>query len=141
MVQLMAEAAAGKTHALHLEPLAVSVLGANLHLIGALHQAELARHAETALRAVLLTGGGDNLRVNELDDILILPFRHIGLQHQHCPAQNTYLGRSQAHAVFVGQGLGHIVQQLVQARIELGHRAAVLVQCRLALYKNIPSSH
>ena len=134
MIQLMAEAPGDQRFPLGLKPLAVPILGANLGIVGALHQTVLARNAETALRAALLAAGLHQLRVHQLQHFLA------GV-HDHHPAQNPHLGGGQSHAVGFGQGIGHVVQQLVQPPVELFHRTAYLVQRRIFVRQNFAQSH
>ena len=127
MLDLVAEAAGGQPLVLRLEPVAVTVLGADADDVGPRHLAVFPGDAEAALQAGLLPLGVDDLRVNELDELVVL------VQHHAHTAQHAHLGRGQAHAAGVLQRVRHVVQQRVEAAVEVGHGAADLGQAVLAL--------
>ena len=69
VLDLMAEGTGGQGLALHLEPVAVPVLGPDPHHIGAGDDAPLAGDAEAALQSRLLPALGHDLGVDELDEL------------------------------------------------------------------------
>ena len=130
----MTEAPGDDLLALGLEPLSIPVLGPDLGIIGPLHQAVFPGDAEAALGPLLLPIGFQQLRVHQLQDVLS------GVHHHH-PAENAHLGGGQSHAVGLGQGFPHIVQQLVQTPVKFFHRTADLMQGRLVGRQNLTKSH
>ena len=78
MVKLVAEAPGGKARAGHLKPFAVSVLSLHGDIKRSGNDAVFTRYAQAALGPCLLAVGGDYDRVYKLDDLFLLPFRHIG---------------------------------------------------------------
>ena len=97
----MAEAAGGQAFAGDLKEVAAAVLGAYRHFGRARNDAEFAGDAETALGLMLFALGGNDLGVQKLDHIRLLPLGDIGLQDQHRAAQHTHLGCGKADAVGV----------------------------------------
>ena len=89
-------------------------------MVGPGDHAELPGDAETALRPGLLPLLKKNLRIDELHDLVVI------VDHEHRAAQDTHLGRGQARPLGFLQGVGHVVQQLVEPRVEFRHRAALL---------------
>ena len=79
--------------------------------------------------------GGDDLRVHQLDDVLVL------VHHHAHTAQHAHLRGSQTHAAGIQQRLLHVVDQRVQALIELRHRAAHLGQALVTLQYDLSQSH
>ena len=137
----MAEAARGKSRALDLEPFAEAILRPDPDVHRALHETILARYAQAALRAVLLAGGLDYLGVNELDNVFVLALGNVGFEHEHRTAQYADLRRCKADAVCLGKRVRHIVEQLMQPRVKVCHRAALFVQRRIALCKYMSECH
>ena len=84
-------------------------------------------NAETALQTGLLTLSADDLRIHQLDELILL------VQHHAHPAQHTYLRCGQPHAAGIGQRVRQIVQQRVQTSVEVRHRTAYLGQTGLSL--------
>ena len=135
MLDLMAEATGGQLLVLYLEKIAVPILRPDTHRIGAGDDAELAGDAEAALQTCLLPLGGDDLRVHQFNDILVL------VHHHAHTAQHAHLRGGQTHAAGIQQCLLHVVDQRVQALIELRHRAAHLGQALVALQYDLSQSH
>ena len=135
MLDLVAEAAGGQALVLHLKIVAVAVLCPHPDNIGTGHDAVFTRHAQTALQPGLFALGGDDLRVDELNDLVVL------VHHHAHPAQHAHLGRRQAHAAAVHQRLCHVVQQRVESGIEIRHHPALLGQTLVSLYYDLPQSH
>ena len=133
----MAEAPGDQCLALGLKPVAVPILSANPRVIGALHQAILARHTEAALRAALLAAGFQQLRIHQFKQ---LGFFRAHIHHNHTP-QDAHLRRGQTHAAGIQKGFFHIIQQLVELAVKSSHRLADLVQCRVSGCQNLSKSH
>ena len=127
VLDLVAEAAGGQALVLRLKPVAVPVLGTDTDDIGPRHLAVFPGDTEAALQAGLLALGVDDLRVDQLDELVIL------VQHHAHTAQHTHLGRGQAHAAGLLQRVRHVIQQRAETAVEVGHRAADLGQALLAL--------
>ena len=72
VVAFMGEAARRQALALRLEPVAVAVLRAQTHKFRALDHTVAAGDAQAALHAVLLAGGLQNLRIDELDQLAVV---------------------------------------------------------------------
>ena len=130
----MAERPGNEFLALSLIPLSKSVLSADLDHIGPGDNTILAGDAETALHARLFPALGDNFRVDQLQNFL----SHV---YHHHAAENAYLGCGQTDAPGVFQCLRHIVQQLMEPVIKLGHRAGHLAKCRVLFRQNISQCH
>ena len=135
MLDLMAEATGSNPLVLHLEPLAVTVLRLDTHHIGAGHLAVFPGYAEAALQRRLLPFGIDDLRVDQLDDLVVL------VQHDTNAAQDTHLRGCQTHAAGFLQRFRHIVQQRMQPVVEFRHRTAYLGEAFLTLQCDLPKCH
>ena len=127
MLDLVAETAGGQTLVLHLKPVAVAILSADADDLRPRDLAVFPGNTEAALQAGLLTLSTDDLRIHQLDELILL------VQHHAHAAQHAYLRGGQAHAAGVLQRVSQIIQQHVQAVIELRHRTAHLGQAGFAL--------
>ena len=127
MLDLVAEAPGCQPPVLHLEPFAVPILCADAHHLRAGDNAVLAGHAQAALQPRLLALRADDLRVHQLDELVVL------VQHHAHPAQDTHLRRSQPHTAGLSQRIRHIVQQRVQTTVKIRYGAAHPGQALLAL--------
>ena len=133
MLDLVAEGSGRQALALHLEPVAIPVLGPDPDHVRPGDDAPFAGHAEAALQPGLLAALSHDLRVHQFDILL-----RVLVQHHAHPAQHSHLGSSQPSAIGILQCFQHIVQQLVQVRVELRHRAAHLCQALLSLHHDLP---
>ena len=87
-----------------------------------------------ALRAALL----DDLGVDQLDHLLRVL---VDVEEHDDAAENADLRGGKADAARVFQRLAHIVDQYMQAVVELFDRTAVLCQLFVALGKNFAKCH
>jgi hypothetical protein len=147
MVVLVLDAAGQQVLGFQLEPLAVAVLCADLDGHGAGHGAVVAREGQAALvGGLLVLRHGEDLGVDEVDELVLVVFGDLlrgvgGVPHHKDAAQHPHLGACETHAVGGDHRLAHIVQQGGQTVIEVGHRAADLVQDGVALFYNVADSH
>ena len=141
MIQLVAECARRQAVPLDLEPLAVTILRAHLHIVRARNDAVLIRHAQAALGADLLTRRLNDHGVDELNHILVLFVGDVRFQHDDGAAQHADLRRGKADTVGLGQRLAHIVEQHVQAGIKVLDLVAVLAQLGVAVFQDHSCSH
>ena len=141
MVNLVAESARRQAAALDLEPLAVAILRADLHVVRARDDTELVRDAQAALGTGLLPGRLHDDRVDELDHILLFVVLDVRLEHDDGAAQHTDLRRSESNTVGLRQRLAHIVEQHVQPGIKILDLVAVLAQLRVTIFENHSCSH
>ena len=131
VLDLMAEAPGRQALVFDLEPLTVPVLGTDTHHLRPRYHAVFPGNAQAALQPGLFSLGVDDLRVHQLDQLILL------VQHHAHPAQYAHLGRSQAHAAGVGQCICQVVQQRMQPAVKICNRAAHLAQARLALQRDL----
>ena len=97
--------------------------------------AVLARNAQAAFKARLLALSLDDLGVDELDDLALR------VLHDADAAQDTHLRGGETHAAGLGQRVSHVVEQLMEAGVEFGHRAADFRQAGIAFFSNGTDSH
>ena len=135
MLDLMEEAPGGEPLPLQQEPVSVPVLGADLGVVGPGHHAPLPRHAETALRPGLLAGLLQNFRIHQLQDIVLTAVNDNG------PAEDAHLRRGQTGPLSLCQSIPHVIQQDVEAPVEIRHRTALLIQERVTLGNDLANSH
>ena len=99
MVKLMTEAARGEPCAFDLEPLTETVLCSDLNVHRTLDEPVFTGNAQASLRAVLLTGGFDDLGVYKLYNVFILALGDIRLEYNNRSAQDSYLRGSKTDSV------------------------------------------
>ena len=92
VVDLVAEAACHHALILHFKLVAVAILCLDLHLHRAGHFPPAAGQGQAAFQAGLLAGAADDLRIHQLDDVLLV------VQHHHHTAADANLRGSQTHA-------------------------------------------
>ena len=127
MLDLVAEAAGSQSLILHLKPVTVPILRPDADDLRAGDLAVFPGNAEAALQTGLLTLGADDLRIHQLDKLLLL------VQHYADTAQHADLRGSQTHAAGFRQRVRQIVQQRMQTAVKIRHRTAHLGQAGFSL--------
>ena len=65
----------------------------------------------------------------------------LGLQHQHGAAENTNLGRGEAYAAALDEGISHVIQKGMELFVEVDYGSAALFKAALALFYYISECH
>ena len=138
MLGLVAEALCDDALALALEPVAEAVLCADLRPCRTGHIAVNARNGQAALYDALRAALLDDLGVDQLDHLLRVL---VDVEEHDDAAQDANLRGGKADTARVFQRLAHIVDQYMQAVVELFDRTAVLCQLFVALGKNFAKCH
>ena len=105
MVYLVAKGSREQLLALDLKLLAEAILRPHLYIVGALDDTPLPGERQAALVAALLAAVGDDLRIDELDDAVLLG---TDVDNSHA-AKNSHLRRGKPHSVSAVHSLRHIV--------------------------------
>ena len=135
MLDLMAEAAGGQVLVLDLEERAVAILRAHAHLVRARDDPVAPGDTQAALQPRLLALGGDDLRIDEFNDLAL------AVHDDANAAQYADLRRGKTDAAGFLQRFRHVVQQRVQPRVELRHVPADLFEQRVAALYDFSDCH
>src|SRR5215469_896774 len=135
VIDLVLECAREKFFAVHLEPFAVLVLGADFYLCRALHLFADFGKAEAAFFFVLLAFAEGDLGIDE-HELLSRILAHAEIDH--CDAlRHGDLRRGQADALRRVHGLEHVSDELAQFVVEFGDGFARLRENRLGVFDDL----
>jgi len=137
MVDLVAEAARRKTFAGYGELLSVSVHSFNRDLHGTAVDAPLAGYGQTAFESFLLAFGGDDLRVDQLVDLVVV----VRVYNEADTADDSDLRCGKTDALGIDKSLSHIVKESENTGSDCRYRLTHLAESFISLFYYVQKCH